>query len=115
MCCSPTPEWRPSSRWRRPHPIGTHGTAHWFWLGLSVLLLSSATLARQNALLALVLVLLCLIRRGQDADIAVAALLGAALVFALSFLAISIACDCRYLYFLDLAAMTVRSGLPQAG
>ena len=33
-------------------------------------------------------------------------LMAAALAFTASFLAISIACDYRYLYFLDLAAMT---------
>lgn len=43
-------------------------------------------------------------RRGA-ADIAVAALQLAALGFAASFLVISIACDYRYLYFLDLAAI----------
>ena len=40
------------------------------------------------------------------ADIAVAGLEAAALIFALSFFVVSIACDYRYLYFLDLAAMT---------
>jgi hypothetical protein len=54
------------------------------------------------ALLALVL----LLRRGQGSDIAIAGLMAGALVFALSFYVISIACDYRYLYFLDMAAMT---------
>ena len=54
------------------------------------------------ALLALAL----LIRRGQGSDIAIAGLMAGALVFALSFYVISIACDYRYLYFLDMAAMT---------
>ena len=57
------------------------------------------------AVLALI-ALLQLIRRGQSSDIAIAGLLAGALVFALSFYVISIACDYRYLYFLDLAAMT---------
>jgi hypothetical protein len=47
-----------------------------------------------------------LMRRGTPSDIAMAGLQAAALIFALSFFLISIACDYRYLYFLDLAAMT---------
>ena len=55
---------------------------------------------------ALGLVLLAvLLRRGRAPDIAVAAMLAAALAFAMSFAVISIACDYRYLYDLDLAAM----------
>ncbi len=46
-----------------------------------------------------------LLWRGDDADLAVAGLLTAALAFAASFFVISIACDYRYLYFLDLSAM----------
>jgi hypothetical protein len=53
------------------------------------------------ALVALVL----LWRRRRPADLAVAGLLAAALLFALSFFAISIACDYRYLYVLDLSAI----------
>jgi hypothetical protein len=52
------------------------------------------------------LFLLLLAWRGAPADIAVAGLEIAALTFALSFFVVSIACDYRYLYFLDLAAMT---------
>lgn len=44
------------------------------------------------------------LRRGRPGDVAVAALMGSALAFAASFFAISIACDYRYLYMLDLAA-----------
>lgn len=47
-----------------------------------------------------------LIWRGQSSDIAIAGLMVAALAFGASFYVISIACDYRYLYFLDLAAMT---------
>jgi hypothetical protein len=47
-----------------------------------------------------------LIRRGTPADLVMAAMLLAALLFAASFFVVSIACDYRYLYFLDLAAMT---------
>jgi hypothetical protein len=56
------------------------------------------------ALLALAVAIL-LLRRREPADVVVAAAMAAALAFAASFLLISIACDYRYLYFLDLAAM----------
>ncbi len=52
-----------------------------------------------------VLLLVVLLRRGAPADRAVAALLAAALLFSASFFFISLACDYRYLIFLDLAAM----------
>ena len=45
-----------------------------------------------------------LLRRKRPADIAVAALQAAALVFVATFFLISVACDYRYLYFLDVAA-----------
>jgi len=57
------------------------------------------------ALLALAL-LVFLIRRSHPSDLAIVSLLAAALVFALSFFVISIACDYRYLLFLDLASLT---------
>jgi len=57
------------------------------------------------ALGALGLLLLLLLRR-EPPDIAIAALLVAGLAFAASFFFISIACDYRYLYFLDAATMT---------
>jgi hypothetical protein len=47
-----------------------------------------------------------LARRRTASDIAIAGLQLAALLFAASFFIVSIACDYRYLYFLDLAAMT---------
>jgi len=53
-----------------------------------------------------ILFLILLAARGAPADIAVAGLQLAALLFALSFFVVSIACDYRYLYFLDLAAIT---------
>ena len=52
------------------------------------------------------LFLILLAWRGTPPDIAVAGLEAAALIFALSFFVVSIACDYRYLYVLDLAAMT---------
>ena len=48
--------------------------------------------------------LVLLLWRRQASDIAIAAMLVAAIVFTLSFFVISIACDYRYLYFLDVAA-----------
>ena len=42
---------------------------------------------------------------GDGADLAVAGLLAGALLFTLTFVIISIACDYRYLLFLDLSAM----------
>jgi hypothetical protein len=48
---------------------------------------------------------LVLLRRRDPADVMMTALMGSALAFAASFFLISIACDYRYLYFLDLAAM----------
>lgn len=56
------------------------------------------------ALLALATAIVLLIRR-QPQDVAVAGLMVAALGFAASFFLISLACDYRYLYFLDLAAL----------
>lgn len=46
-----------------------------------------------------------LLRRGDPADIMMVGLITAALGFTASFAVISIACDYRYLYFLDLAAV----------
>ena len=48
--------------------------------------------------------LVVLLRRRRPPDIAVAAMLLGAFAFAASFFVISIACDYRYLYFLDLSA-----------
>lgn len=47
-----------------------------------------------------------LVWRGRPADLAIAAMLAASLIFAASFFVISIACDYRYLLYLDLAALT---------
>jgi hypothetical protein len=57
------------------------------------------------AALALAVLTLLLLRR-DPADMAIAALMVAALGFAASFFVISVACDYRYLYPLDLAALT---------
>jgi hypothetical protein len=47
-----------------------------------------------------------LLLRGRPSDFVMAGLQGGALAFAGSFLVIALACDYRYLYFLDLAAIT---------
>lgn len=47
-----------------------------------------------------------LLTRRDPADLVMVALLAAGVGFAASFLAIAISCDYRYLYFLDLSAMT---------
>jgi hypothetical protein len=54
--------------------------------------------------LAMVLMVI-LIRRGEPADLVMSGLLASALLFAMTFFFISIACDYRYLVFLDLSAM----------
>lgn len=49
--------------------------------------------------------LVLLLRRRRQEDIAIAGLLASSFAFAASFFVISIACDYRYLYFLDVAAL----------
>jgi hypothetical protein len=55
--------------------------------------------------LAAIVLLVSLLRRGAPADRLICGLLLAALLFSLSFFFLSIACDYRYLLFLDLAVM----------
>jgi hypothetical protein len=57
-------------------------------------------------LVAALAVMVLLLMRREGPDIAMAALMLAALGFTASFFVISIACDYRYLYLLDLAAIT---------
>jgi hypothetical protein len=57
------------------------------------------------ATLAAGLLLWLVIFSRSGADLAVAGLLASALVFAASFFVVSVACDYRYLYFLDLTAL----------
>lgn len=66
---------------------GTPVSSHAAWAGLGAVLLG------------------VLLLRRRPADIAVAALLASALAFAASFALISIACDYRYLYDLDLSSI----------
>jgi hypothetical protein len=82
--------WRPQDRWHDRYGAMTVGTP-----------LFSHLLFGAVALAALVF----LIWRRRDADLVAAGLVVAALAFAASFFVVSIACDYRYLYFLDLAAM----------
>jgi len=70
------------------------------------LLLQGTPLFSHLAFGALALGLLAfLLWRRRDGDLAAAGLLAAALAFSASFFVVAIACDYRYLYFLDLAAM----------
>ncbi|HEX3429937.1 MAG TPA: hypothetical protein VHT03_03545 [Rhizomicrobium sp.] len=55
------------------------------------------------AVLAVILIIVLVLRR-RTVDLAFAALLACALAFLLSFFVIAIACDYRYLFFLDLAS-----------
>ena len=57
------------------------------------------------AAIALLVGVALLVRR-DPADLAMAGLMAGALGFAASFFVISIACDYRYLYLLDLSAIT---------
>jgi hypothetical protein len=50
--------------------------------------------------------LLFLLVRRRGTDLAMCAMLGGALAFTASFFFVSIACDYRYLYLLDLAALS---------
>ena len=52
-----------------------------------------------------VLLLVLLLRRRRTADIAMAGLLASGLLFVATFFVISVACDYRYLYFLDVGAI----------
>jgi hypothetical protein len=52
-----------------------------------------------------VAVIFLLLRRRDPADWVIVSLLAGTLIFTASFAVISVACDYRYLYLLDLAAM----------
>jgi hypothetical protein len=68
--------------------LGTPVYWHWFYAGISLVLAG------------------LFVWRRQPADIAMAGLQLGGVAFAASFFIISIACDYRYLYFTDLAALT---------
>ena len=52
-----------------------------------------------------VVMLIVLARRRHPADVAIAAMLASALVYTITFFVISVSCDYRYIYYLDVAAM----------
>src|SRR5262249_10137140 len=62
-------------------------------------------LSHATFLLVALACLFVLLRRRSAVDVAIACLILSALAFTLSFFVISIACDYRYLYFLDIAAL----------
>ena len=84
------PEWRPQDQLHNRYGVLTRGTPVFSHLVFGALALG---------------LLVFLIWRRRDMDLVAAGLLAAALAFTLSFFVVSIACDYRYLYFLDLAAM----------
>lgn len=67
--------------------------------------LGTPLLSHGAAALLAICELFFLLHRRRDPDIVVAAMLAGSLAFTLTFFVISIACDYRYLYFLDVAAM----------
>jgi len=85
----------PSRQDRRDHELYNYAT--WFF---DTPVLSHLT----YALLSLG-VMAALVLRGRPSDWVMAGLQAGALAFAGSFLVIALACDYRYLYFLDLAAL----------
>ncbi len=61
------------------------------------------------------LLLAFLVLRRRDEDIAIAAMLASAIAFALTFFVISVACDYRYLYYLDIAAIAAATYVVATG
>lgn len=84
------PEWRRQDQWHNDYGLWLRNTPVFSHLLFGAL--------------ALVLMVFLLLRR-RDTDLVAMGLLAAALAFAASFFVVSIACDYRYLYFLDMAAM----------
>ena len=85
----------PSRQDRRDHELYNYAT--WFF---GTPILSHLTFA-----LISLAVMTALVLRGRPSDWVMAGLQAGALAFAGSFLVIALACDYRYLYFLDLAAL----------
>jgi hypothetical protein len=83
--------WRPQDEFLNQYGLALVGTPFFSHLLFAVLAAG-------------LLLWLTIISRG-GADLAVAGLLASALAFAASFFIVSVACDYRYLYFLDLAAL----------
>lgn len=69
-------------------------------------LMGTPVLSHLTFLLLSVVILVMLLRRRSNPDIAIAALLAGGLVYTASYYVISVACDYRYLEFVDLAAMS---------
>jgi hypothetical protein len=84
------PVWRPQDQLHNRYGLLLRGTPVFSHLLFGALALG---------------LLVFLLRRRRDMDLVAAGLQAAALAFGLSFFVVSIACDYRYLYFLDLAAM----------
>ena len=84
------PVWRTQDRWHNRYGLMTVGTPLFSHLAFGALGLAA---------------LAVLLWRRRDSDLVAAGLVAAALAFTASFFVVSIACDYRYLYFLDLAAM----------
>jgi len=84
------PQWRRQDQWHNDYGLWLRNTPVFSHLLFGAL--------------ALGLMVFLLLRR-RDTDLVAMGLLAAALAFTLSFFVVSIACDYRYLYFLDLATM----------
>ena len=85
----------PSRQDRRDHELYNYAT--WFF--------DTPVLSHLSFALVSLGVMTALILRGRPSDWVLAGLQAGALAFAGSFLVIALACDYRYLYFLDLAAL----------
>jgi hypothetical protein len=84
------PVWRVQDRWHNRYGLMTVETPLFSHLAFGALALAA---------------LVVLAWRRRDSDLVAAGLVAAGLAFAASFFVVSIACDYRYLYFLNLAAM----------
>ncbi len=84
------PRQRPQDDWLRAYTGSFVGTPVFSHLTFALLALGE---------------LVIFLRRGSPTDLVMSFLLGAALAFVASFFVISIACDYRYLLFLDLSAL----------
>ena len=84
------PAWRPQDQWHNRYGLWLRDTPFFSHLLFGTLALMLA---------------IFLVWRRRTMDLVAAGLLAAALAFTASFFVLSIACDYRYLYFLDLAAM----------
>ncbi|MGD0191267.1 MAG: hypothetical protein ABSD74_11045 [Rhizomicrobium sp.] len=86
-----SPRARPQDLWLKAYGAALTGTPAFSHLAFLLLALGELVL---------------LLRRRTAEDVAMALLLASAIAFSLTFFVISIACDYRYLLFLDLSALT---------